>query len=630
MLETLRARLALAVLPRQKADNRNGPSPFQIISTQPANIPVYSDMTVRKSTREGYKLSVYVYRAVRTIIQAASAVPWVVLDDKGEQIEDHPLTEVLKNPNPVFSGQDMIEFLIGHLELVGNALWQPIIVGNKVKEIWPVMPDLVQPIPSDVPGEWLKGWQVTEANGRLQIVEPNRFIHFMQIDPGNPYWGMGPLLAAARTIDTDNEAQDTQKISMQNRATPDGVFTHEDILTLEQFEEARRQIREQYLAKNRRREPWVLGAGTKWNQMSLTPVEMDFIASRLANLRGIAAAFGIDPWWLGDKSASTYNNVEEARKALYEVVVLPMLDDIKATLNLRIAPMYGNIVIAYDTSKVAALRADYSKKVEQAKSLWSMGVPFDKINSRLEMGFEEFPGWDVGYLPFTLAPAGTSGPIAPAVEGAAAGEPIESKTLTPRDWEEAYSDDPPHWAVDLTPSLFAQEFAQEMADRKLKSVLEIGCGNGRDSIFFARAGFKVTAIDVAPSAIKLAEENTKEAEVTIDFQVANAEKLPFKDGEFDAMFSLSVLHATKLSKSLPEVNRVLADNGLAFVYIYGDTEFANGQREEVITADKYLELVKALNFIVLDFYSEQETQFDEFGEKHLILVSLLQKAGEPK
>ncbi len=116
MFDNLRARIALALLPKDvKAEGRN---PFQVITTHPANIPIYGDMTVRKATREGYKISVYVYRAVRTIIQAASAIPWVVQDDKGEPIEDHPLTKVLKNPNPEFSGQDLIEFLIAHLELV--------------------------------------------------------------------------------------------------------------------------------------------------------------------------------------------------------------------------------------------------------------------------------------------------------------------------------------------------------------------------------------------------------------------------------------------------------------------------------------------------------------------------------
>jgi len=410
MFDNMRKRIALAVLPGKK----DALSPFQVISTQPADIPVYTEMTVRRATREGYKISVYVYRAVRTIVQAASAIPWVVHDSNDELIEKHPFTKVWAKPNPEFSGQDNMEFIIAHQLLVGNSLIQPIIVGGKPREFWIVMPDVVRPIPSNAMGEWLKGWEVSSADGTQRTVPAEQFIHFMQMDPGNPYWGTSPLMAAARTIDTDNEAQDTQKVSMQNRATPDGVFAHESVLSPEQFEEARRQVRESFLAKGRRREPWVLGAGAKWIQMSMTPVEMDFIASRLHNKRDIAGAFGISPIFLGDLEQSSYNNMMEARKALYEDVVIPLLDDIKSTLNLKIAPMYGDIIISYDTSKVAALREDYTKKVEQAKNLWSMGVPFDQINARLEMGFDEFAGWDTGYLPLTLLPTGS----APAEEEA--------------------------------------------------------------------------------------------------------------------------------------------------------------------------------------------------------------------
>lgn len=402
MFDAVRLQIAKAIAP-----GKNPLSPFQVISTQPANVPVYTDMTVRKATREGYKISIYVYRAVRTIVQAASAIPWIVHDSKGEPIAGHEFTKVWAKPNPEFSGQDNMEFIIAHQLLVGNSLIQPIIIRGRPREFWIVMPDLVKPIPSDVRGEWLKGWEVSSIDGQQVTVPPEQFIHFMQMDPGNPYWGTSPLMAAARTIDTDNEAQDTQKISMQNRATPDGVFTHESVLTQEQFEEAQRQIRENFLAKGKRREPWVLGAGAKWMQMSMTPVEMDFIASRLHNKRDIAGAFGISPIFLGDLEQSSYNNMMEARKALYEDVVIPLLDDIKATLNLKIAPMYGDIVITYDTSKVVALREDYSKKVEQAKNLWAMGVPFELINEKLEMGFDEFAGWDVGYLPMMLLPTGS-------------------------------------------------------------------------------------------------------------------------------------------------------------------------------------------------------------------------------
>jgi HK97 family phage portal protein len=406
MLKTLGHKLALIISP--KAANPKIDK-VRVESYQAPNIPIYTDMSVYKATREGYKISVFVYRAVRTIIQAASAVPWIVVDRDDEPIVEHPLELVLKRPNPEFSGQDLIELLIAHLELVGNALWQPIIVGNQIKEIWPVMPDLVRPIPSKERGEWLKGWDVT-VDGRHEILPPNQFIHFLQVDPGNPYWGISPLMAAARTVDTDNEAQDTQKISMQNRGLVDGVFTHEAPLTQEQFEEARRQIREKFLDKSRRREPWVLGAGAKWNQMSLTPVEMDFIASRLANMRAIAAAFGLDPWWLGDKQASTFSNVAEARRALYEDVVIPLLDDVESTINLKISPMYGDIKVTYNLSGIPAMREDFGKKVTQAKDLWNMGVPFEQINTRLEMGFEEFRGWESGYLPMNLLPTGAPRP----------------------------------------------------------------------------------------------------------------------------------------------------------------------------------------------------------------------------
>lgn len=412
MLDTLRKRIASALLPA--AVKKDGVNSFSVISTKPANIPVYSEMTVRKATREGYKISIYVYRCVRIIVQAASGIPWIVQDSKGETIENHDFTKVWAKPNPEFSGQDNMEFMIAHQLLCGNALIQPIIVGRTPREFWMVMPDLVQPIPSDVPGEWLKSWQVSTASGSQSEVPADRFVHFMQMDPGNPYWGIGPLMAAARTIDTDNEAQDYQKVSMQNRATPDGVFTHDAVMTPEQFDEARRQIRENFLARNRRREPWILAAGAKWNQMSMSPVEMDFIASRVSNKRDIAGAFGISPIFLGDLEQSSYDNMAQAKRSLYEEVVIPMLDDIKSTLNLRIAPMYGDIIINYDTSKVAALREDYGKKVDQARSLFGMGVPFVQINHRLEMGFEEFPGWNLGYLPMQLLP--TSGSPAPVEE----------------------------------------------------------------------------------------------------------------------------------------------------------------------------------------------------------------------
>ncbi|MCK9597492.1 MAG: phage portal protein [Sphaerochaeta sp.] len=410
MFDKARERVANRILPVKAAAPKNM---YNVFSQRTPNVPVYTDLTIRKATREGYKLSLYVYRAVRTIVQSASGIPWIVLDKDGEEIPNHPFTEAWANPNPFFSGQDNMEYLIAHLKLVGNAMIQPIMVGGQPKEFWVCMPDLIHPVPSKDPAKWIDGYQVTEADGavRQQLAPPETFIHFMQFNPGDPYWGIGDLQAAARTVDTDNEMQDTQKVSMQNRGTPDGVFVSDVAMTTEQWEEAQRQVKEKYTNKKSRREPWILGAGYKWYQMSLTPVEMDYIESRLRNLDDIATAFGLDPWWLGDRRASTYNNLIEAKKALYELVAIPLLDDIKATLNLKLAPLYGDgITITYDLSGVTALREDFGQKVTQAKTLFDMGVPISQSNDVLKLGLQEFPGWENSYLPFSLAPVGYSVP----------------------------------------------------------------------------------------------------------------------------------------------------------------------------------------------------------------------------
>jgi 2-polyprenyl-3-methyl-5-hydroxy-6-metoxy-1,4-benzoquinol methylase len=79
-----------------------------------------------------------------------------------------------------------------------------------------------------------------------------------------------------------------------------------------------------------------------------------------------------------------------------------------------------------------------------------------------------------------------------------------------------------------------------------KSVLEIGCGIGTDTMNFARAGAKVTAIDVSTASVDLAR---KRADVfglsdQIEFHLANAENLAehIPSRKYDLIYSFGVIH----------------------------------------------------------------------------------------
>jgi len=198
--------------------------------------------------------------------------------------------------------------------------------------------------------------------------------------------------------------------------------------------------------------------------------------------------------------------------------------------------------------------------------------------------------------------------------------------MTAADWKEEYAEETPHWAEDMKPSVFATEFVKKVKKNKAKDILEIGSGNGRDAIHFSKAGLNVTSIDITPKAIKLAKGNADKKKASVDFRVANAEKLPFGDNSFDSVFTLSVLHSTELKKSIPELYRVLRPGGLAFIYIYGDTQFKSGKpKEGEVDYKEYLMDLKGFGFNVLDSYKEQEDKYDEYGEKHHIFVVTLRK-----
>ena len=200
------------------------------------------------------------------------------------------------------------------------------------------------------------------------------------------------------------------------------------------------------------------------------------------------------------------------------------------------------------------------------------------------------------------------------------------EAMTPADWKAEYKKGVPHWAEDMEPSRFAKDFVKLMKEHNADSVLEVGCGNGRDSILFAKSGFLATSIDIVPKAVELAKANAKKSKVDVDVRVANVEKLPFDDASFGAVFTLSVLHSTNLKKSLPEVARVLQSEGVAFIYIYGNTQFEDGSpTEDKLLFGDYLATLKALGFKILESYTDNEKDFDEFGEKHSIFVVTLQK-----
>jgi SAM-dependent methyltransferase len=123
------------------------------------------------------------------------------------------------------------------------------------------------------------------------------------------------------------------------------------------------------------------------------------------------------------------------------------------------------------------------------------------------------------------------------------------------------------------------------------TILDLGCGSGRDSLSFYELGYDVTPLDASEEMCKLAEIHTGLEVLQMTF-----EQIDF-DNVFDGIWACaSLLHTPKkeLSDILTKIARALNDKGILYMsFKLGDFEGFRGKRYFCdLTADSMTELLR--------------------------------------
>lgn len=115
---------------------------------------------------------------------------------------------------------------------------------------------------------------------------------------------------------------------------------------------------------------------------------------------------------------------------------------------------------------------------------------------------------------------------------------------------------------------FIRDFA-EFERWRDRDVLEVGVGVGTDFVQFARAGARLSGVDLTDAAVDLVRTRLQLKQLQADVRVADAEALPFGDESFDLVYSWGVLHHTPdTQRAVDEVRRMLRPGGEARIMLY--------------------------------------------------------------
>ncbi len=219
------------------------------------------------------------------------------------------------------------------------------------------------------------------------------------------------------------------------------------------------------------------------------------------------------------------------------------------------------------------------------------------------------------------------------------------KEIEREKWIKSYKKSTPHWAVCIEPSkLLTSNFMRLFNKEKIykEKILEIGCGNGRDSIYLVQRGYNVIGIDITSNAIALARNNkkyllkNKSWSKNLKFIIADAENLPFPDNYFDAIYSIGVLHCTNLRKSLKEAVRVLKDDSIGVVHFWEETLMIKTDKLKIlVSAPKVKSILRKLPIKILSFKNKITTnKIDDEGKKnahkHYAIIFSFKKLKKPQ
>jgi ubiquinone/menaquinone biosynthesis C-methylase UbiE len=108
----------------------------------------------------------------------------------------------------------------------------------------------------------------------------------------------------------------------------------------------------------------------------------------------------------------------------------------------------------------------------------------------------------------------------------------------------------------------AADFIARLALRPGESVLDVACGTGNLAIPAARAGARVSGIDIASNLIVEAQLQARTAGLAIDFEVGNAESLPYGNAQFDTTVTMfGAMFAYRPVQAANELVRVTRPGG---------------------------------------------------------------------
>lgn len=358
---------------------------------------------------KGYRFNSTIYSIVNLITKSASTVPFQVYEVRNEnelkrykaltsgtisdgalfnsklvqkrafvELEDTELHELLNRPNPAQSYNTWIQEIVAFGALTGNRYIYGIApktgdASGRFGELY-ILPSQCVEIHSGGLMEPVKEYTL-QYNGTRKV-DAEFICHIKNYNPyydgtGSHLYGMSPLRAGLRSMDANNEALTTGVKYLQNQTARGMLIADEGDITENQARTLKSKFRQTYQGSNNAGDVIITPKKLSWVNFGLNASDLSLIEQYNASIKDLCNIYNVPVQLLNNTESSTYNNMKEAKKALYQNAVIPELVKIREELNRWLTPRFGDrLYIDFDLSVIPELQEETDKIVDQMSKSW--------------------------------------------------------------------------------------------------------------------------------------------------------------------------------------------------------------------------------------------------------------------
>lgn len=337
-----------------------------------------------------------------------------------EEIENHDILTLLKNPNKYQGEAEFIEAAMGFYKLLGETFIYKIKLEGgpnigKIQELHVLPAHLVEVVYSNDYSDPIRGYKFIMGDQTVEI--PKEYV--MHLKTWNPNWdlqgaqlrGFSPMQAGNKVLTRNSYNKTAQTKAYVNGGSGFLLSSgHEGPkgLNQEQIEAVNDRIREQLQGPENYKNIIATSGMVNATKIGDSPADLQLIQADENDLKRFCMIFGVDPDIF--LNGSTFNNKSEALKSLVSNVILADLIRFRDSLSKFLLPDYkdtGKLFLDFDTTVYAELQPDLKLMRETYGNMWQ--ITPNELRSVFQWDASEQPGMNEIWMPMGLTKMSDAG-----------------------------------------------------------------------------------------------------------------------------------------------------------------------------------------------------------------------------